>query len=159
MSPILTVRATDYAGSYVAYTYADGHTETDPPGRPKFKEDVQRDRLIEVARTRTQAVLALRKTSVGIGGVPLPAGIIRQNADAISGSVLFQPYLDQIKKLENIAETSTATPAAVQSLLLTVPIGGKVNSDTSATPEYNQDALPGPVSTPTYSLPFFVTEV
>lgn len=39
---VSTTTETDYLGSYVRYVYDNGHVETDPAGRPVFREDAQR---------------------------------------------------------------------------------------------------------------------
>lgn len=155
--PIDVVRSTDIAGSYVAYTFADGHVETDPPGRPLFKEDLQRNRRIEVSKTRSLAILAAEKTK---GSSLLPSSILRNNADVVNGSVLIMPYLQQIQKISNIAETSTAAAGQVTSLLQTVPIGGKVIGDNAgAAPEYNQGLLSQPVEDSQPIIPYYPNEV
>jgi hypothetical protein len=54
-SPVVRKRETrtDAAGTYVAYTYADGHIETEPPGRPLYPEDIQRQRRRQAAPVPT----------------------------------------------------------------------------------------------------------
>ncbi len=42
MSLISKTIETDYVGTYTRYVYDNGHIETDPVGRPIFREDAQR---------------------------------------------------------------------------------------------------------------------
>lgn len=42
MSLISKTTETDYVGTYTRYVYDNGHVETDPVGRPIFREDAQR---------------------------------------------------------------------------------------------------------------------
>lgn len=159
--PIKVERATDYLGNYVAYTYADGHVETDPPGRPQFKEDAQRNRKIEVARERATAILAAERSKFGTGEIPLPGNILRENANIVSGQLLIRPYLDQLRKLQNVAETSSAPRGQALNLINTVPIGGKVVGDNAGLqPEFNEDTLTLPVElAPSLPIVVYPTEV
>ncbi len=157
--PIKTINATDFEGNYVAYTFADGHTETDPPNRPKFKEDAQRERKIQVSRDRATAILAADRSRFGIGALP-SGGILRENANVVTGSVIIRPYLEQIRKLSDTAATFTAPAGMIESLVTTVPIGGKVVGDNAgASPEYAEDTLPQPIESPNRILPSYPTEV
>lgn len=157
MRPILTVRSTDIAGSYVAYTYADGHVETDPPNRPKFKEDLQRDRKIEVAKTRASAILAAEGSWNSAG---FPSSVLRENTNIVTGSVLIRPYLEQLRKLADISETTTAAKGQIRSLLRMVPIGGKITGDNAGKqPEFVQDLLPQPMEAAPSQLPYYPNEV
>ena len=42
MSLLSKTIETDYLGTYTRYVYDNGHVETDPAGRPIFREDAQR---------------------------------------------------------------------------------------------------------------------
>lgn len=44
---------TDELGSYTAYIFDDGHVETDPPGRPLYRVDLQRKRRFEIQSSQT----------------------------------------------------------------------------------------------------------
>lgn len=56
---------TDAAGNYTAYVYADGHTETNPPGRPLSKEDLQRQRLQAASKADARTAVAAARTTTG----------------------------------------------------------------------------------------------
>lgn len=158
--PIKTVKSTDYTGNYLAYIFADGHIETDPPNRPKFKEDAQRDRKIEVSRDRAQAILAAERSKYGLNDGSLPGSVIRENSDTVTGSVVLRPYLEQLRKLSDTAETFTAAAGLIDSLVTTVPIGGKVvGNNMGLSPEYAEDIVPAALESPGQILPSYPTEV
>jgi hypothetical protein len=69
MSLLSKTIETDYLGTYTRYVYDNGHVETDPVGRPVFREDAQRlagqaarDKLTPMAG-HFQAVAELAQTA------------------------------------------------------------------------------------------------
>lgn len=158
--PIKTIKSNDYVGDYISYIFADGHIETDPPNRPKFKEDVQRSRKVEVARQRAQAILAAERSKYGFNNVVLPDSVVRENANVVTGSVILRPYLEQLRKLSDTADTFTASRGLIESLVTTVPIGGKVVGDNAGkSAEYTEDTVLLPLESPAQLLPYYPTEV
>lgn len=131
--PVKTVRAEDFLGSYIAYTYADGHTETDPPNRPASREDAQRTRLIAVSRDRSLAIVASQRERFGVDAASLPPSISRENAAIVNGSLLRRPYTSQVNKLSNLAETSSAPQDMCDALKTSADLGGPVVGDNAST--------------------------
>lgn len=132
---------TDYIGPFVAYTYADGHIETVPPNRPQSKEDVQRQRRIQVIRTRALAVLSSERAIVGTGNLPMV--IKRENANTVGGKIMLSNYHDALHKLSEIAVTSTAFPGSIETLRTTIGLGGRVvGARSGQRPHYDKDDVP-----------------
>ena len=132
---------TDYIGPFVAYTYADGHIETVPPNRPQSQEDVQRQRRIQVIRTRALAVLSSERAIGGLGN--LPAGIQRQNANTVAGKIMLSNYHNALHKISEIAVTATAFPGSIETLRTTIGLGGRVVGARSGTrPHYDAADVP-----------------
>ena len=74
MDIVKTETKSDYVGTYTAYTYTDGHVETNPVSRPKYKEDVQLKRTLtagaspsQLIRPFSSAVFALSKFANTVG--------------------------------------------------------------------------------------------
>lgn len=148
---------TDYAGSYTAYLYADGHVETDPPGRPTSREDSQRERLATAAGDRAQRLLEAQQAELGVAGVTLPTNIRRASRGLASLRVLTGPYHETLAALGQLAPTLRAPEGQAALLRESIDIGGLVVGDRAGErPEY--DTLsgspdvpsPGSVRTPTY---------
>ena len=93
---------TDFVGTYTAYLFADGHVETDPPGRPQSREDAQRERRRQLAtadpRRQLQAAAPLDR--------------------------VLQPFQRTSAALAEIATTVQAVKPARDELLTTVDLGG-----------------------------------
>ncbi len=115
---------TDYAGTYTAYIYSDGHIETDPPHRPTSKEDAQRQRRVDAMKKRAIAILASERAAKGLS--TLPVNVKRENLDTVAGKVLLSNYHDVLHKISEIAPTSTAADGSIQTLRTQVGLGGKV---------------------------------
>lgn len=118
----------DYVGEYIAYIYGDGHTETDPPGRPLYQEDVQRQRAKEVARSRARAALAAARLRSQEAN-----DIAREN----SLSALTAPQFEEFRKSQaavtRLAGTATASGAAIRHVALNADLGGLLVGDDDAT--------------------------
>lgn len=52
MAVVKRLVRTDAAGYYIEYTHDDGHIETQPPGRPQTKEDIQRKQRQQLSLTK-----------------------------------------------------------------------------------------------------------
>ena len=148
---------TDYQGSYTAYIYADGHVETDPPGRPKSREDVQRERLAAAAGDRALRLLEAQQAELGVTGVVLPTDVRRANRGLASLRVLTGPYHETLAALGQVSPTLRAPEGQATLLRETIDIGGLVVGDRAGDrPEYDTLAgssdlpSPGSVRTPAY---------
>lgn len=145
---------TDIAGTYTAYIYADGHVETDPPGRPLSKEDLQRQRKAQVATDRAKRMIAAERAKFGVLGDSIPNQTLRDNATAVSSKIVLEPFHKFLHAVSEISDTATVPQTAgghVDRLITTVPLGGKVVGDRARTrPEYS---VPGSDSPPDPNLP------
>jgi hypothetical protein len=121
---------TDAAGMYIAYVYDDGHTETDPIGRPLSKEDLQRKMRDDEALARAKSTLVNERARVtgrgALGSSPNAQQIARAEFDIIAGGLLTRDFNDMVRKLSEFAPTATATSAQVDTVVGTVSLGGEV---------------------------------
>lgn len=93
---------TDAAGTYTAYVYADGHTETNPPGRPMSREDMQRERISTVAAERAkQAISAARASDTQAEPQR------RESAATAGGRLLFSPAREYAHAVSTLVVTAT----------------------------------------------------
>lgn len=122
MTPIRTEIRTDYVGDYYAYVYSDGHVETDPPNRPLYKEDVQRLRRQELARTD-----ALRQVAAEKMRVVEPGRARAREMLPLSGSAdQLEQFRQTLTALRTTAGTNAASPATLEQLRLRADLGGEL---------------------------------
>jgi hypothetical protein len=118
---------TDAAGTYTAYVYADGHTETNPPGRPKSREDMQRERAAEAAQADAKTAVSTTRASASQS-----APLQRENAAAAGSRLVLSPYRNFQHKLGTLVGTA-ATPQTAgglrDTLLTTVHTGTPPGAD------------------------------
>jgi hypothetical protein len=133
-SPIKTTVLTDFVGSYVAYTYADGHVETDPPGRPTSKEDVQRLRKRQAATDNTKSFLAAEQAKNGAG---LSVDLVRDGATAAIGRLLDKEYHETVDATSTMLQTVVADSQFRQQVIDNADLGGDIVGDKAGErPEY-----------------------
>lgn len=128
--PTIVSRATlsDAAGLYLAYTFSDGHIETDPPNRPVSKEDLQRqirDKLAQTKATQSLANDRGRYTKTQAQQLaPNAQQIARAEFDVIAGGLVVKPLTDAVRNFSQFAPTATAHEGQVDQLISSVPLGG-----------------------------------
>lgn len=132
---------TDLVGDYVEYEYADGHRETDPPNRPKSREDVQRERLQEAAGVKAQRNLEQQRSKNSAYG-NTPSHIVRENLTAVSGRDLVAPYHATLHALETVSETIRGPEGSAEFLIDNYDLGGVVEGDVRG--EYGFPTPPRP---------------
>jgi len=133
----------DYIGPYTAYVYADGHVETEPPQRPMSKEDVQRTRRVDVTQNRAIAMLSSERAKLGLVTANTPAAIVRQNADSVTGKILFDQFQALLHGISDVAQTATTFAGYADTLLNTVSLGGRVvGAMAGLRPEYDVPSTP-----------------
>ena len=117
------VTLTDYVGPYTAYTYADGHVETDPPNRPKSREDVQRERRGQVAaQSRAQRQLEAERSTEGLPST----AVARDLSLATASRSLTEPFHAAIEALTDAAETIATPPEQLAALVGSFDLGGTI---------------------------------
>jgi|GEM_PF-4412942 len=130
MKIVKTEFRTDAAGTYQAFIYDDGHTETDPIGRPKSKEDLQRELRDAEALKRAKSTLANEHTRFTRTSsqllAPTAQQIARAEFDVIAGGLLTREFNDAIRTFTEFASTSTATQDQTTLLASTVSLGGEM---------------------------------
>jgi len=134
---------TDFLGAYTAYVYADGHVETDPPGRPVSKEDVQRQRRAAVAREDARRLLAADRAKQGRGGVPLQ--VQAEQGLAVTLRPMTQQYHETLNIAMQLAELYRTPSEVAKTLVETIDLGGPVvGPNAGKRPEFGEDpGLPG----------------
>ena len=125
--PIKTEIRTDYAGTYTAFIYADGHTETEPPGRPLSREDMQRERLKDASKAQAKNVLESRRARLGLSGTPQE--VVRDNTPAASNRRLISPFARTINTMSEVASTFRTPPQQLQTLSQEAGLGGFVEGE------------------------------
>lgn len=121
-SPLRTEVRTDAKGSYTAYVYADGHTETDPPNRPLSREDLQRQRLADFATT--SALEAVEAAKAGRTGGSSSA--VRQSRPAATLRALAPSFMEGLASVQLIPATMSMTEAQRTTLLTSFDLGSRV---------------------------------
>jgi len=119
-----TERRVDIVGPYTAYIFPDGHTETDPPGRPLLREDIQRLRRqqrAKVAATRMVASAAIRS---GLGRVQA-----RESSATLDTLDALENFRQSSKAASQLALTTAAPVEMVELLVQTVFIGGQLTTE------------------------------
>ncbi len=139
---------TDIAGTYTAYIYADGHVETDPPGRPLSKEDLQRQRKAQVATDRAKKMIAAERAKFGALGDSIPNQTLRDNLTAVSSKIVLEPFHKFLHAVAQVSDTATVPQTDgghVDRLLTSVPLGGRVVGDHARQrPEYAPPGVDSP---------------
>lgn len=120
--PIATETRTDAKGSYTAYIYADGHTETNPPGRPLSKQDLQRQRFADFATTN--ALEAVESAQAGRTGGSQAA--VRQSRPVASLRALTPSFHEGLALVQLVPKTMCMSPAQREDLLTNYDLGGRV---------------------------------
>ena len=127
------VTRTDFVGNYVAYIFADGHVETDPPGRPLFREDVQRQRRKEFALRQARRLLETERAK----GSPSSRRVGREANRVVAGRVFNRNFHNTLHAISRIADTAASPPNMVDQLVGSFDLGGVVVGDLAGKlPEY-----------------------
>lgn len=126
---------TDAVGPYRVYIYPDGHEETEPPGRPLTKEDLQRRRLAgAVHEKRNTMARAMRTTRQG-GRQP---DAQRQTEHLPTFRALTQPVHDTLNAFARVSGTARAPDGYRKQLIQNYDLGGyipgRVNPGSEAAP-------------------------
>ena len=120
---------TDASGSYTAIVFDDGHIETDPPGRPLFKEDLRRKALSDAALANGASFLRAANAAGDSTSADRQA--------AASGRAIAPGFHDTLAALAELATTFTSTPAMRKFLIGNVDLGGPVQgANAGKQPEY-----------------------
>jgi hypothetical protein len=128
---------TDAVGEYVAYIYADGHTETEPPGRPLSREDVQRQRLTDFARRQAKRALQASQSAKTTGSPK--QSIVRENRVTMAPRVLNENFAMTLSTLQVMAQTLQAPEDQRENLIRNADLGGDVVGDRAgARQEYSR---------------------
>jgi hypothetical protein len=98
---------TDFVGTYTAYIYPDGHTETDPPGRPMTREDVQRQRLRQASTDQARKIMAA--SQVGTSSDTLSTR--REKRLTAIPQTLTQEFHDTMQAMGQLAEKHQVAPS------------------------------------------------
>lgn len=130
---VSTETRTDAVGSYTAYVYSDGHIETDPAGRPTYKEDLQRQLASQLAKSNAGQYLQAASTA----GVSQPTRV-SFDLQASSGLRAVAPaYCEFLSAASDFASTVGTSPARRAEVLGTVDLGGELTgSNAGQRPEY-----------------------
>lgn len=120
--PVSEEVRTDYVGEYKAYIYADGHVETDPPGRPLSKEDRQRQRVLEYARANAGNFANKATTLKNPTGTPAAAAASR--SVTVNRSMLLFNYTETQQALAVAASTARTPDAEAKALVANFSVGG-----------------------------------
>ena len=134
--PVLVKTETrnDYEGDYKAYLYSDGHIETDPPGRPLFKEDAQRRLLGQRAVADAPRFLKTARASEAQAERP---HLQADNRHAANARVMAPAFHDSLAGLSAVTSTFTASPLYRAAVVGQVDLGGVVVGDRAdQRPEY-----------------------
>lgn len=138
---IKTEPRTDYVGSYTAYIYSDGHIETDPPGRPQSREDVQRQRLQEVSRLKARAMAQAQRTRHGVVASIAPA-VTRETGHSIVPRVLLEPFHATLDAIAKLAPTARANTGMLDEASSRFSLGGELVGERAGTrEEFTQAAV------------------
>lgn len=125
---------TDYEGNYKAYVYSDGHVETDPPGRPLFKEDAQRRLLAQKAVADAPAFLKIARAAEAQAARPQ---LQADNRHAANTRVMAPAFHDSLAGLSAATDTFASSPTYRASVINQIDLGGVVVGDRAGQrPEY-----------------------
>jgi hypothetical protein len=146
VAPVLikTEIRNDYIGDYTAYIYSDNHVETDPVGRPKFKEDAQRVLLAQQAVANAPAFLKIARGSEAQPDRPALQADARHASNA---RVMAPAFHDSLEGLSAVTATFASSLAYRKALVSQVDLGGKVVGDRAGVrPEYGLDLVVDPLA-------------
>lgn len=134
----------DAAGTYIAYTYADGHVTTDPPNRPVSREDLQRQVRDTIAQQKaTQSLTGERARYTKNQAqmlAPNAQQIARAEFDVINGGLVTVGVSNAIRNFTKFAGTATASTDYTDEVVSTVPLGGElINPGVEFVPPYPAD--------------------
>lgn len=137
---------TDYVGSFVVFTYDDGHKETQPPNRPMSREDVQRKVRQDEAAIYATKALAIERSrytkSPDQLNSDVASAIARQEFDGLSGRTVSEEFSQGVEAVSRVARTSTAGAAVASTVVATLSLGSPVVGDNAGQrPEYTADTL------------------
>ncbi len=145
--PTIVSRQTlsDAAGTYIAYTYSDGHIATDPPNRPVSKEDLQRQVRDTLAQQKATQALTNDRARFTKSQAQLLAPnaqqIAREEFDVINGGLVTAGFSDAIRNFTQFAPTAAATPDQTDQVVQNVSLGGELeNGGTEFVPPSSLDA-------------------
>lgn len=136
VTPILVKTETrnDYEGDYKAYVYSDGHVETDPPGRPLFKEDAQRTLLAQHAVADSPRFLKIARAAEAQSERP---HLQADNRHASNTRVMAPAFHDSLAGLAAVTATFTASPTYRAAVVSQIDLGGRVvGTRAGKRPEY-----------------------
>lgn len=120
---IKTETRNDYEGDYKAYVYSDGHVETDPPGRPLFKEDAQRRQLAQRAVADAPRFLKTARAAEAQSERP---HLQAENRHAANTRVSEPAFHDSLAGLAAVTATFTSSPIYRRAVISQADLGGVV---------------------------------
>lgn len=134
----------DAAGTYIAYTYSDGHVTTDPPNRPVSREDLQRQVRDTIAQQQaTQSLIGERARytkNQAQQQAPNAQQIARAEFDVINGGLVTAGVSKAIRNFTKFAGTATASTDYLDQVVSTVSLGGELtNPGIEFVPPYPAD--------------------
>jgi len=133
----------DYLGAYTAYIYSDNHVETDPAGRPKFKEDAQRQLLAQQAISNAPQFL---KNARGAESQPERPALQADGRHAANTRAMTPAFADSLAGLSAVTATFTASKTYRQAVVGQIDLGGLVVGDRAGTrPEYGEEPIVDPL--------------
>lgn len=135
---------TDFVGSYVVFTYDDGHKETQPENRPMSREDVQRQIRQEEAERYATKALAIERTrytkTEAQQNSEVASAIGRQEFDALSGRTVSEEFSQGVEAVSRVARTATSSAAVASTVVATLSLGSPVVGPRAGQrPEYTAD--------------------
>lgn len=133
---IKTETRNDYLGAYTAYVYSDNHVETDPPARPRFKEDAQRQLLGQQAVANAPAFLKIAR---GAESQPARPALQADGRHASNTRVVAPAFADSLAGMSAVTATFTASKVYRQSVVSQIDLGGVVvGGRAGLRPEYGR---------------------
>lgn len=114
----------DFLGEYVAYVYADGHVETDPPHRPVYREDVIRRRAAQIAAKQPDAAVAAQRAAKSASN--LESRIERARQMVLLDSLA--EFRATLTAVQTLVAATIASREELLELLSNIDIGGELRS-------------------------------
>jgi hypothetical protein len=134
---IKTETRNDYIGAYTAYVYSDNHVETDPPARPKFKEDAQRQLLAQQAVANAPKFLKIARAAEAQPDRP---ALQADGRHAANTRVVSPAFADSLAGLSAVTATFASSATYRQSVVSRIDLGGFVQGDRAGIrPEYGPE--------------------
>ncbi len=131
---IRTETRNDAVGNYSASIYSDGHVETDPVGRPIYKEDLQRITLAAQAVNNGPGFLKIARNAEA---QPERPQLQADGRHASNSRVMCPAFYDTLATTAGLTDTFTASPAYRETLVGSVDLGGMVvGARAGMRPEY-----------------------